>query len=188
MLTKTLITRKRSSLFFPAAGVILLLVLGGFEIRWLWAENQGTAVIKTVSGNSEGVLECQRFSDALVDANLAHKGMVFYDQPNVAIIKYSTCQDLFGWFYGDKRKATPEEILAVGVLIHEAYHVGGEFNESTTECLVMKNYVQYATSLGANQIEAERMVAFYTTEIHPRMPAVYKGGTCEEPPGDADNG
>lgn len=155
-----------------------LLFLSWGEFKWQSNEALGTEIVLKVSENPEGSLKCQRFSEALLDASVATLGFVYFDEPNVATVKYNTCQDLFGWFDSSRQQASLTEIQAVGVLIHEAVHVSGEFNEATTECLAMKTMPAIWESLGVDADKAVEWTSIYKEQIHVRLPSQYLNGTC----------
>ena len=158
--------------------VLALGICGVFEWRWQSAEAVGTAVVKSISGVEDGTLHCQRFSEGFFDPSVAKKGEVLYKNNTVAVIKYNTCQDLFEWIRSDKLTASKEQILSLGVLVHESIHVGGEYNEAMTECLTMQKLAAVAEELGASPEEAARIAKVYREEIHTLTPAKYQGATC----------
>lgn len=173
-----LLRRDKPSRILCGILIILLGVNGFFEWRWQVNESVGTSVVKSVSGVEEGTLHCQRLSEGFFDPSVAKKGEVFYAKSTVAIIKHNPCQDLFSWLESDKKHATDEQILSLGVLVHESVHVSGEYNEAKTECLTMKQLAAVTESLGASPEEAKRISKVYREEIHILTPPSYQGATC----------
>lgn len=155
-----------------------LLFISWGEYKWQTNEAVGTEVVVQVSGNKDGVLKCQRLSEALFDASVATKGMVYFAEPDEATVKYNTCQDLFGWMDSNRQSATLMETQAIGVMIHEAVHVSGEFNESITECISMKKMANVLVSLGTEKPNAELIASTYRNEIHTKLSSQYLGGKC----------
>lgn len=155
-----------------------LLFLGWGEYSWQNNQSIGSEVVVMVSDNPEGELKCQRFTEALLDASVATKGFVYFSESNVATIKYNTCQDLFGWFNGNRQAASLLETQALGVLIHEAVHVSGEFNEAITECLSMKQMEDVLEYLGTSSTNAKVIAEQYRTKIHVNLRSEYLGGEC----------
>lgn len=158
--------------------MIPTLILTGFEIRWQFHQNQATEIVQSVSERSEGSAKCQRLSGALTDTALSVKGMVYYANDSVAHLKYETCQNFMSWMESDKQNPTEKEVMAVGVLVHEAIHVSGEKNEALTECKANKKLVQVAEDLGATTVQAEELYSLYMEKISPRMPSQYQNGIC----------
>lgn len=148
------------------------------EARWLYFEHQASKAVAEVSGNKNGTLHCQRFSEAFLDGDVIHSGHVKFDAPDVAVVKYRECQTLFHWMQGDKENFTPEEIRAIHVLTHETIHVGGDYNEATTECTAVNKDSKMAALLGAPQPIADGIAKVYWKTMWPYMPEEYKLPEC----------
>lgn len=157
---------------------ILLLGIGGMEARWLYFEHQASKAVAEVSGNENGTLKCQRFSEAFLDGDVLHAGHVMFDAPDVAVVKYQECQTLFNWMQGNKKDFNPEEIRAIHVLTHETIHVGGDYNEATTECTAVNNDSKMAQILGASQQIGDGIARVYWKTMWPYMPEGYKLPGC----------
>lgn len=158
--------------------LIPTLIMGGYEIRWQFHENQATQIVQKVSGRIEGKAKCQRFSEAFFDTALSTKGMVYYDKDNVAHLKYDTCQSFMSWMESNKSNPSEKEAMAVLVVIHESVHVAGEHNEAITECKADKQLAEIAEHLGATKKQAEDLYTLYMEKIHPRQPSQYQNGVC----------
>lgn len=169
---------KRPSYVGLAFILIPTLMLLGAEVRWQSYESTATMIVKDVSKNPKGQAQCQRFSEAFLDAGVATKGEVFYAEPNTAKLKYQTCQDFIAWLNSDKEHPTLEQILAVEVVVHEAEHVSGDFNEASAECKAMKALPDIALKLGATEPQAQLLAKLYREQVHPMLADKYQNGTC----------
>lgn len=157
------------------AGIIL--VTAGFEVKWQYTESQATQVVQKISEREEGVAKCQRLSEAFTDAQVSVIGWVAYAEDNKALIKYSQCQELSSFLLTDKTQATDEQLQAIGVVFHESYHVKGEFNEATTQCLTVKHYAENLKMLNVPTNYRESYAARYA-ENSLNMPPEYLNGVC----------
>lgn len=177
LLIKPILGRPRS-LFAVTLVALILIPSGIFEARWLIRENQGTEVVKVISEKEEGHLHCQRLSETFVDAT-QNRGHVMFDEPDKAVIKFTSCQELFGYIESNKDNPTLKQIQAVHILTHEAVHVSGDFSESSTECKAVSLNVKTAQLLGATEQQAIKLAERYFTEIFPKMPSNYYSKDCE---------
>lgn len=181
MLVKPLLKQEKAFLLFPSIFAILIVILGVGEARWLYLENVGTALVKEVSGKPEAELKCQRTSEAIFDARVSHAGYVSSDNPLVANVVYNSCQELYSWLASDRRSSTDKQKHAVITLIHEAYHVSGDYNETSTECKT-KAYLETFVTKYANAEEALAFTSFYETSVYPNLPQEYRATPCEVVP------
>lgn len=157
---------------------LIFVVTAGFEAKWMYTQYQATKLVYEVSGNrSDASAECQRFTQAFLDAQISTLGFVAFSEDNKALIKYTQCQHWGDFVLSDKKNSTIEELVSVGVIIHEGYHVGGEFNEATTQCLTEKNYSYWLTSLGVPEDKVPEYTNKYL-ETTKNMPAEYLNGVC----------
>ena len=171
---------------FPAISVVLTVILLGIfgwqEIQWQKVEWEGTAVVKEISGNKEGYLKCQRFSEAFFDVNTTRGGMVMSDAPNEAIVNYEQCQSIMGWMESGKKSMTSKELQSLHVLTHEAVHVAGERNEAVTECTAINRDNMTVSILGAPDALALETPQRYYDEFFNRMPSEYRLDGCSVSP------
>lgn len=169
--------KKPPSVFWIAVTLIPLSILGFTEYKWLSYQAEGTKLVQKISEKPASYLECQRLTSALVDAQLSKAGMVYWDNMDRAIVKYEGCKLWAEFLDSDKRNLTDKQLWAVGTVIHEAYHVKGEMNEATTQCLTIKNF----SNVLKNYNVPENLIAGYQErylEASKRMPAEYLNGVC----------
>lgn len=180
------LVRRRAS--FQGLAVAALVVWLGvtataltFEMRHQWVQNVATDVVREVSGRPGTKAVCTRRTPDMLDlSNTA--GRVMYDRPDVAVLRADTCADLASWLFSTKVSPTLDHVTAVHVLVHEAVHVRGEFNEATTECLAMALDEQVAASLGAPVVTAQTMARTYAEQVYPWMPDGYRGSCADQVP------
>jgi hypothetical protein len=170
---------------FPLISCLLVIgMLGIFgvpEIQWLSSEHQASLAVAAISGNPKGKLVCQRFSEAFFDPNVSIAGYVDWDQPDVAVLKWAQCEQLFKWMNSDKKNPTAEEMSAVHVLTHESVHVSGNRDEASTECTAVSKDSAMAQFLGASRAQGNHIATFYFENIWPHMPADYQLAGCSLP-------
>jgi hypothetical protein len=166
-------------------GLMLFLILiisiptAIMEYRWSIPEQEASIVVAEISGNPDGYLKCQRISATFFDAT-QNLGEVKFDKSNEAYLKYSGCVALFQYMRSDKSNPTPKQISAVHVLSHEAGHVGGDYNEASTECVAMQNDSRTAQLLGATKEQADKLAQNYYTETYPWMRTNYQSPDCAQ--------
>lgn len=181
MLIKPLVKKEKGFLLFPAILSIIITLLGFGEARWLFYENVGTGLVKEISANPNGYLHCQRMTEGLADTGAASTGYVSHDQPNRAVVKYTSCQQLIGWFESDRQTATEDQMKAVTVFIHESYHVSGDYDETSTECKTRATLDSFVTKY-ANEKEAVRFTEWYDTQVYPNLRKEYRSYPCPTVP------
>lgn len=169
--------KKSPSLFWIVVTLIPLTVLSFTEYKWLNYQAEGTELVQKVSEKPASYLECQRLTSALIDAQLSKAGMVYLDNTDKAIVKYDGCKLWAEFLDSDKRNLSDKQLWAVGTIIHEAYHVKGEMNEATTQCLTIKKFSNVLQDYGV----PENLIPGYQKryfEASQRMPAEYLSGVC----------
>lgn len=177
--TKTLVKGERFSTYTLPALLTLAMVLIVAETSHQYSNMQMSQVVKAISGNEKGYAECQRVSETLFDTKSDVGGMVNWDNPNRAILKYTQCNQAISWLkQGDKNTATLEQIGSIGILIHESYHVSGEMDEKVTECLNAKNIGNVMERLGASPEKAKEYQVQYYQNYYVNMPEKYLDPTC----------
>lgn len=147
------------------------------EFRHQWAQRQATAVTRALTGNPDATSVCQRYAPDLFDLQQT-RGHVMGDQPDVAHLRRSTCNDFFSWVVSDKHDPTPAQVTAVHVVVHEAMHVAGEYVEAVAECTAMQRDAEAARLLGATADEAQALAEAYYAIEYPRMRDAYRSGDC----------
>lgn len=157
--------------------MVLLLFNGGMELRWQWLQNEATQIVKTVSANPEGFAHCQRFSETFMDQQPGSIGWVSLGETDKAVIKYNQCQDWWNVLISNKQNLTDRELLAVGVIIHEAHHVGGEYDEAVTQCKTIRDLGKILEHIGTPKTVVPKYVDQYV-KLSSTMHSKYLGGVC----------
>lgn len=170
-------SNQKPSVFWVAVVILSMAGVGFGEFKWVSVQNEATSLTKQVSGNPEGHVVCQRFTTAFMDAQVSTLGFVAYSEGNKSNVKYAQCKKWGEFLEANKKQLTDEHLLAVGVVIHEAYHVGGEFNEAVTQCLTMKKMPEVLKQYGVSDDYATIYADKYR-EMSQRMPPEYLNGTC----------
>jgi hypothetical protein len=155
----------------------LLCVTAGFEAKHQWVQSRATAVVAHTSGVPAGVAQCQRFTGDLADVSV-FSGFVSSDDTETAKLRRDVCDDLFSWLVSDKTNPSIKQVVAVHVAVHEAMHVGGEFDESKAECEAMQADADAAVFLGATPTQGRVLMETYFAQVYPRMPAEYSSAAC----------
>ncbi len=126
-------------------------------------------------------IQCQRFSGALVDAT-AESGYVAFSADgtpaDVGRLERDTCNNLRDWLHSDKANPTLEQVMAVHVLGHEAYHLAGIRNEAQTECEAMQRLDEVAVWLGATPEQARAIADRYHSDVYPHLSSSYRNSAC----------
>ncbi len=171
-----------------------LIVLGYTERQWITAEQQFSAVARSIEPISPGV-HCQRLGETLT-ANAWEMGHVMFEDgvpTGPAVLSYQACQDLTSyWRSSSREKSNPtkEQIIAVHVLSHESVHLTGVMNEAVTECRAMQRDAVVAQRLGATPAQGRVLAERYASALYPMMPSEYvtkdcvKDGPLDKTPGD----
>lgn len=147
------------------------------EVRHQVAQAQATAVTRELTGNPDAVAVCQRLAPDLLELG-QQAGEVSLDHPEVAQLRRTTCNDFFSWLTSDHHDPTPAQISALHVVVHEAMHVAGEYNEARTECWAVQHDAQAAEFLGASPADAQALAQAYYLTVYPRMPDAYRSADC----------
>lgn len=159
--------------------VVLLGVAVSFEARHQLVQARATALVRLVSGVPLSAASCQRFTPDLLDLSF-YSGFVSYDNQHVAKLRRTVCNDLAGWMLSDKTDPTVGQIRAVHVTVHEAIHVGGQFDEAVTECTAMQKDTDAAMFFGATRTQAVRLTQVYYQGTYPDMDSSYRSASCAE--------
>ena len=147
------------------------------EARHQWAQREATAVTIALTGLPGATAVCERFTADLVNPRQI-AGHVSSDEPEVAHLRRDTCNDLISWLLSDRDTPTTDQVAAVHVVVHEAMHVAGEYNEGIAECLAMQRDAEAAELLGASPEQARALAEQYYATVYPGMPADYRASGC----------
>lgn len=152
---------------------IVLVPTTYMEYKWQKIESFGTQIVQEFSANSQGNLKCQRFFNTIYDTQVATAGIVNYDEPNKAILKYEKCKDLEAYFI-NPLAPNFDQTIAFQVLLHEAAHVEGIRDEADAECKALVNHVDAASRyLGTMKNISTKNMEQYQLKVSPNMPRRY---------------
>jgi hypothetical protein len=175
--------RPRGTVGFAVVALVIasvsFLTALAFEVRHHVAQAQATSVVREVSGNPRAHAACQRFTPDLLDLS-NNAGSVQWDSPYVALLRRSTCNDLYSWLVSRKTGPTLDQAIALHIVVHEAVHVAGERSESVTECTAMQYDARAAELLGATPEQAQALALLYYEEAYPLMHPDYRSASCVE--------
>ena len=159
---------------------LLLVQQSYMEFRWISTERTATDVARQIAGEQSAV-HCQRMTEAMLYAS-ADRGRVEMKRAGApeptAMLTWEVCRDLRDWLGSDRQHPSLEQITALHILVHEAVHLTGQFNEGATECTAIAEDAAIARQLGASEDVATRMARRYRNEVYPRLATEYKAGAC----------
>jgi hypothetical protein len=160
---------------------VLLMLFGASEARWQYLQWRGSEVVKAVSGNPNGTLECQRKLPSFFEMDSASiAGKVSSLDPNTAHLKNGQCNEIFTWMQsGSPDSVTGKQIVALHVLSHESVHVSGQFSESIAECTALQRDPIAVSSLGGSDEVAQLVQSQYFEQVFPNLPDSYKLKECK---------
>ena len=162
--------------------VVPALLLGWQESNFRNDQNEFSGIASEIAGRDVRI-ECQRFTGALLDPT-AEAGYVQFNADgsptDTGRLERDACNDLRGYFHGDKASPTLRQVISVQVLAHESYHLAGIHSEAETECAAIQRLDDVASSLGATPSEARTMAERYYDEIYPNMPTAYQSSECRD--------
>ncbi len=170
---------------FPTISVALLLVLATASavpvVRHRLLERRLSSVASTLVGIAVTV-HCQTAGQQMIDTG-SELGWVRFDATGApehsTLVKREPCAALSAYLHGDGRSTpSPDTVIAVHVLTHEAEHMAGLTGESSAECAAVQRDATTARLLGATQQQAAALAAAYWSEVYPGMPDDYRSGEC----------
>ena len=165
-------------------GIILFptLLLGYFEVSFLWKQQAATALTQEISGNPNAWAECQRFTPALFADSLKAGFYSPSQDKDKSVIQYIYCEEWGNFYFSDKDSLTDIQTLwSVGTVIHEAIHVSGELDEAVTQCLTNRAFPNVLKEYGVSKKKLQEYTERYIQESR-RMPLNYQRGECENHP------
>jgi hypothetical protein len=158
------------------------LVLASLEFRD-WREVERMAATASALAGRDVSVSCQRLGATLIDVG-SELGYVEFDAQgrpdDIAHLEYEACENLRDWLRSPKTDPTRDQVIAVHVLAHEAWHLRGEANEAITECSSLQRTAAVAQSLGATPDRAQRLAEAYWEGVYPFMPAQYRSAGCQD--------
>jgi hypothetical protein len=179
------VVRRRVPWVGVAVIAVPLVALFWTERQWVSAERTFSSVARSVAPGSGGV-HCQRMGEAFVYAG-AELGRVQFSEDGrpdgPAMLTYETCQRLSAYLRSspaDHGRPSLEQVVAVHVLSHEAWHLAGVTSESTAECRALQSDAAVAQQLGASPAQARGLARTYLTDVYPRMPSEYLSRECRD--------
>jgi hypothetical protein len=174
---------------FPAVSVVLLVALGVGALVPVIRHHRLEARLDAAASSLVGApvrVHCQTVGKQLVDVG-QELGYVRYGADGVperaTLIKRDQCSDLRDYLGSDKDSPSPDQVVAVHVLSHEARHMAGITDEAVAECGAMQRDARAAELLGADPIQAQRLARMYWLTVYPRMGDDYRSAQCR--PGGA---
>jgi hypothetical protein len=94
------------------------------------------------------------------------------------------CGGLVALAYEKRRPIEGFEVveiaLGVSILMHEAQHASGVFNEAVAECLGIQQIRAAAERLGADERYARGLALTYWHELYPTLPRFYRSRDCRD--------
>ena len=160
--------------------VVSVVALGAAAVpegRHQWVQARATALVRHASGVPGSSATCERFTPDLLDLT-SYSGFVSSDSQHVARLRRTVCNDLADWLISDKNNPTTNQIRAVHVVVHEAMHVGGQFDEAIAECHAMQLDTDAAMFLGATRAQAQALTQAYYRRTYPLMAPDYVSPSC----------
>ena len=126
-------------------------------------------------------VHCQTAGEEFVHAG-SELGSVAFDadgQPEAStVISREPCGALQAYLDTRGRRPSPEQVIAVHVLSHEARHLAGTREEARAECEAVQRDTATAMLLGASEADAHRLARLYWAVDYPGMPEGYRSSDC----------
>ncbi len=176
---------------FPTVSVLLLVALGAGALVPVIRHHRLETRLESVASALVGApvtVHCQTAGKQLVDVG-QELGYVRYGPDGVparaTLIKRDQCSDLRDYLGSDKDSPSPDQVVAVHVLSHEARHMAGITDEAIAECGAMQRDARTAQLLGADPTQAQRLARQYWLTVYPRMADDYRSSQCQ-PGGSLD--
>ena len=189
------------------AAVVWSLVDG--ETRWWWIvpaalvclstaffwwrteslERDLASIVRELSGVEDASVSCKGLWGEMFGYQGAN-GWVYFDEP-VVHLRNHICSDLRSVFDLNGEPPTREQIYAVHILTHEAFHVAGHRNEGVTNCYAVQHNAETAMLMGMSASEANALSQQYYDESFSRIRGEYmapldcfEDGPMDLTPGD----
>ncbi len=170
---------------FPWVSVGLLVVLAvGLAVPGVQRRSEEATLAKVASQLAGRPVDvrCQTLGQSFVDLG-SELGWVPWradgSPESWTLIKRNQCRDLSDYLGSDKSAPTPNQVVAVHVLTHEAMHLAGHINEAEAECAAVQRDALTATLLGATAAHAQALARQYWTTVYPRLAGDYQTSDCK---------
>jgi hypothetical protein len=98
-----------------------------------------------------------------------------------ALIKRDQCRDLGAYVRSGTHRPSPDQVLAVHVLTHEAMHLSGRLDEAVAECAAVQRDARTARLLGAADADAAGLAAAYWHDLYPLILGLVAGAVAWSP-------
>lgn len=173
--------RARSVPWFSLGALLVVATVAGY-----FAWRHGTLEHRLSNAASRLVgatvhVHCQGYAGSFVDAEF-EPGYVRFDAngnpERATTIKADECSHLRSYLRSSKARPSPDEVVAVHLLTHEAMHMSGITDEARAECAAVQRDARTARLLGAAPDEAMALARAYWSSFYPRMPDGYRTPDC----------
>ncbi len=169
---------------FPAVSVALLVVPACAFAVQVWRhdrlQDRLSATASALVGRDVEV-HCRTTGEEFVHvgSELGSVGVGADGRPERrAVIARRACAALQAFLDAQGRRPSPEQVVAVHVLTHEARHLVGTLDEARAECEAVQRDAATARLLGASPADAHRLARLYWAVDYPRMPESYRSSAC----------
>jgi hypothetical protein len=179
--------------------VLVLAVVGGIawygvgHARAKEAEQKLAAIASEIAQRPVAV-HCQSFGGELIDVS-PESGRVKFDElgrpGDKADLKRKVCKalerfpkDRLSSGFACMTQRTPcskrvhEDVWAMHVLAHEAWHLAGEETEYVAECKAVQTTALVALRLGADAAQAKAIGEYAWSAVYPQTPPAYQSPHC----------
>lgn len=169
---------------FPALSVTLLVLPAAAIAVPVWHHHQLQARLGEVASVLAGhrvEVHCQTLGEEFVHAG-SELGSVAFDADGVparsTALAREVCDDLQAYLDAGGVRPTPEQVVAVHVLGHEAQHLTGTADEAQAECAAVQRDALTAHLLGADPAQALRLARLYWAVQYPNLSDGYRSPLC----------
>jgi hypothetical protein len=170
-------------------GAVAVLVVSGLvlgwqawdEFKWRYQQQVYAIAVEPIVGEPVDI-NCLGFGEQFFypGGELGHVRYGEDGPEKAAMLVRDLCRDLSAWMASDKIDPPLDQVVAVHVLAHEAFHMAGDTNEASTECRALQVDEELARVLGATPEQARALQVRYWTEVYPRMNPAYQSKECVE--------
>ena len=169
---------------FPVVSVALLVVPACAFAVPVWRHDRLQDRLAHAAGQLVGhavEVHCQTTGEEFVHVG-SELGSVRWDADGRperrTVISRETCNALQDYLDAGGKRPTPEQVVAVHVLTHEARHLAGTLDEAGAECEAVQRDAVTARLLGASAADAHRLARLYWAADYPSMPDAYRSSDC----------